>query len=463
MLGRLTSAISNLTTSAGPAPEASHHGPVRVQAYSALAKKLQDDGVPVSLADCNACDNPCETTSNSDPSSAPEGRGSVAELYDGLSGGKSYEEYVNEKYGDLGELPKGFDMDWETDLYDSSKGGKGRIVVISTGKSDWERDHVDEKDSLAHHLDNVISSAPTPKAASTKPSNHSTLPYIAPSAFPAPSEPLTSPIPVQPSLYSSSLISQSDDPSDQTVLVFPDWKVTLEIENTKQGAQGLYDAQLDGKLGRAGKKLSEVNAKEVESGLDRRRSWVLPYRAIVLLCSHKKRDKRCHIAAPLLRSALHTVLSKYDIAIDEDGSSLAYLSDQGPALEEVEGDALEREKEVGRRIEAIEGVHGGEGGQVGVFNINHLGGHRYAGVMIVLFPSGAYISYGRVTPQEIPRVVEDTVLGGKIVPGLLRNAVGVARPTNSGSSANDTGIGAETDSSNRVASGKASDRGFLSW
>ncbi|WVQ97626.1 hypothetical protein IAU59_004740 [Kwoniella sp. CBS 9459] len=453
MLGRLTSAISNLTTSSAPAPEASHHGPGRMQTYSTLAKKLQDDGVPVSLADCNACDNPCHDASENaenGTTQASRGRGSVAELYDGL-GARSYEEYVNEKYGDLGELPKGFDMDWETDLFDSSKGGKGRIVVISTGKSDWERDHVDEKDSLAHHLNKVISSAPTPKSDSDKTQSQSqaqpTLPYIAPSAFPAPSKPLTNPIAVQPSLYSSSLISQSDDPSDQTVLVFPDWKVTHEIENTKQGAKGLYDAQLDGRLGRAGKKSADVAAEEAESGLDRRRSWILPYRAIVLLCSHKKRDKRCHIAAPLLRSALHTVLAQYDITIDEDGSSLAYLSDQGSPLEELEGDELEREKEVGRRIEEIEGVHGGEGGQVGVFNINHLGGHRYAGVMLILFPSGAYISYGRVTPQEIPRVVEDTILGGKIVPGLLRNAVGVARPQ----SKEDSG------------DVKGSDKGFLSW
>ncbi len=37
------------------------------------------------------------------------------------------------------------------------------------------------------------------------------------------------------------------------------------------------------------------------------------------------------------------------------------------------------------------------------------------------------MSYGRLTPQEVPRVVEETILKGKIVPGLLRNAVGVSR------------------------------------
>jgi len=44
-----------------------------------------------------------------------------------------------------------------------------------------------------------------------------------------------------------------------------------------------------------------------------------------------------------------------------------------------------------------------------------------------MFSSGAYLSYGRVSPAEIPRVVEETILQGKVVPGLLRTAVGVKR------------------------------------
>ncbi|KAK6905918.1 hypothetical protein L486_08199 [Kwoniella mangroviensis CBS 10435] len=412
MLGKLTSFLS----SSEPLPS-SHTAPRRADSYVAISKELEKDQVPVSESDCVSCPHPC---ASSDGNGA--GAGSIAEvIYDG----KSYEEYVLEKYGDLGELPKGFDMDWETELQGSSKGGKGRVVVISTGKSDWERDHVDEKGSLAHQLDKAISSAPSIPSPPTDKSTNNALSYISPSAFPAPSQPLSHPISTPPSLYSSSLISQSDDPSDQSVLVFPDWKVVHEIDNSLNGAKALYENQLSGELGRAGKK-----GVDEDDELARRRSWVLPYRAVVLLCSHKRRDKRCHIAAPLLRSALHTVLSKYDIDIDEDGSSLSHLD--GPPLEEIEGTDQEREEEVGKRIEGIEGAQGGEGGQVGIFNINHLGGHRYAGVMIILFPSGAYISYGRVTPQEIPRVVEDTILQGKIVPGLLRNAVGVQREINGG-------------------------------
>lgn len=83
----------------------------------------------------------------------------------------------------------------------------------------------------------------------------------------------------------------------------------------------------------------------------------------------------------MLRSALHTVLEKYDIAIDETGSSLACL--EGDALEDIDGSDAERDEEAQTRIRDIEGISGGDGGEVGIFNINHLGGHRYAGVMLV--------------------------------------------------------------------------------
>ena len=88
-----------------------------------------------------------------------------------------------------------------------------------------------------------------------------------------------------PSLYSSSLISQSEEPTDQTVLVFPDWKVVHEVENSKQGAKGLYDNVLQSGIGREGSRLEG----SAQGSVGRLRSWVLPYRAIVLLCEQKGR------------------------------------------------------------------------------------------------------------------------------------------------------------------------------
>lgn len=66
------------------------------------------------------------------------------------------------------------------------------------------------------------------------------------------------------------------------MLVFPDWKVVHDVENTSEGAKALFDGALTGTLGRAGRAFKD------EGGTERRRSWVLPYRAVVLLCKFIK-------------------------------------------------------------------------------------------------------------------------------------------------------------------------------
>ena len=168
-----------------------------------------------------------------------------------------------------------------------------------------------------------------------------------------------------------------------------------EVENSQAGAKRLYDTVLKSGLGAEGVFVPENDREDV----GRIRSWVMPYRAIVLLCrsssylnhrgkgcrltpgSHKRRDKRCSIAAPLLRAALVTCLEKHDVTVDETGGSLINLSET--AVEDVEGTDEQRAAEIEKQKKGIEGVDGGDGGEVGIFNINHLGGHRYAGVMLV--------------------------------------------------------------------------------
>ncbi|BEJ17647.1 hypothetical protein CspHIS471_0610480 [Cutaneotrichosporon sp. HIS471] len=426
---KASSAVSSLRGSAAPsavpspAPSAphspaplgdNHEDPGRIRQYAEIAKALQHDDIPVSHADCESCNIPCEYKDT------PDGNGPTAQIGNAWDG-KTYEEYVEDKYGNIEGMPDMVEQDWESDLPGSGGPPVGRVVVISTGKSNWLRDHVEEEEGLAHQINEVLLEQPSTekKSKGGNPLDPST--YVKASAFPTPSSPFTKPVTQLPALYSSSMVSQSDDPTDQMTIVFPDWKVCLEVENSREGAQSLWDGAMSGTLGRAGRLLQKDG-----EGVERRRSFVLPYRAIVLLCSHKNRDKRCHIAAGLLRPVLIDCLERNGVTVDEVGSSLANLD--GPPLEELEGTDAEREAEVGRRIENIESVQGGQGGEVGVFNISHLGGHRYVGVMLILFPSGAYLSYGRVSPHQIPRVVEETILQGKVVPGLIRSGTGLARP-----------------------------------
>lgn len=129
-----------------------------------------------------------------------------------------------------------------------------------------------------------MSTLPASKGAKSKDGNPlKPSTYIKPSEFPPPSQPLKEPIKTQPALYSSSLVSQSDDCKDQTVLVFPDWKVVNDVENSKDGAKALYDTELGGSVGRAGLTLSSGGGSD---GVFRKRSHVMPYRAIVLLCEY---------------------------------------------------------------------------------------------------------------------------------------------------------------------------------
>jgi hypothetical protein len=101
----------------------------------------------------------------------------------------------------------------------------------------------------------------------------------------------TSTIPAQPptSLFSSSLVSQSASGENESALIFPEWTIYPEVPNSLTGAGELFSTA----SASAGIPSPGDGKRELEA-------WTIPYRAVVLLCSHKKRDKRCHIAAPLL-------------------------------------------------------------------------------------------------------------------------------------------------------------------
>lgn len=125
------SAVPSARSTPGP-PQPKHEEPERAAQYAKLVTALEKDDVPVSHADCASCSAPCAEDTNGGPT--------VAEIGNAWDG-KTYSEYVEDKYGDLGHLPKGFDTDWESDLAGSGGPPVGRVVVVSTAKSNWVRDH----------------------------------------------------------------------------------------------------------------------------------------------------------------------------------------------------------------------------------------------------------------------------------------------------------------------------------
>ncbi|GAA5923606.1 sucrase/ferredoxin-like domain-containing protein [Sporobolomyces koalae] len=314
--------------------------------------------------------------------------------------------------------PRGFDVDLDSDMLGSFK-GFARQVVISTGKADWEREVTDETDSLAQLLrDQYATSLKKPSflgslarkfsstvnlsGSTTSSDENKEVPGVLPTAA-RPNSTLTT---NNLSIVNSSFVSSSHHGHKESVMIFPDYKVVHDVEAKKEHADEMVDKYLSIENGRAGSSSSSL------------RSWPLPYRAVILLCSHKKRDKRCHIAAPLLANQFHHHLSKHDLIVDEHGEDL----EVGTPIEEWVGTDDERETQLNN---ALRDEHISAGERVGVFKISHIGGHRYAGNVCIYFPNGTCIYYGRVTPADVGVIVDRTILKGKIIPEFLRGGMGI--------------------------------------
>ena len=123
----------------------------------------------------------------------------------------------------------------------------------------------------------------------------------------------------------------------------------------------------------------------------------------ILICSHNTRDRRCGILGPLLNEAFE----KYGTS--RLHRNLNYL----------------RENKAWDIDPAYRGIR--------VTSISHIGGHIWAGNVIVYIPSmyhmadgrksplaGRCVWYGRVEPKHVEGIVEETIKKGRIIEELLR-------------------------------------------
>jgi (2Fe-2S) ferredoxin len=125
----------------------------------------------------------------------------------------------------------------------------------------------------------------------------------------------------------------------------------------------------------------------------------------VLICGHNARDIRCGRFGPALRDMFAAALP---------GAGLPVAT--GPPEEETTG------------VRARLGL------------TSHVGGHAFAGNVIVYVPPGMKSSdgrghslagcgvwYGRVEPRHVEGIVKETILGGRIIRELFRGGVGPDR------------------------------------
>jgi len=104
-------------------------------------------------------------------------------------------------------------------------------------------------------------------------------------------------------------------------------------------------------------------------------------RSVVLICSHHSRDERCGNYFPVLERVFREELARAGLRVGVD---------------------------------------------VEVAATSHLGGHKWAGnVVVYVLSEGWGVWYGRVGVREVEGIVRETVVGKKVVGGgILRGIVG---------------------------------------
>lgn len=101
----------------------------------------------------------------------------------------------------------------------------------------------------------------------------------------------------------------------------------------------------------------------------------------ILLCSHRTRDKRCAITAPIMRKQFELQFREHELYRDHDDD---------------------------------------RAGGMRVVYINHVGGHKFNANVFIYLNSGECIWMARVHPRHVQPIVEKTILEGKAFPSLMR-------------------------------------------
>ncbi|RMD40276.1 hypothetical protein DV735_g4855, partial [Chaetothyriales sp. CBS 134920] len=143
---------------------------------------------------------------------------------------------------------------------------------------------------------------------------------------------------------------------------------------------------------------------------------------IILVCSHGGRDQRCGILGPLLMREfarqLHAIFPRRDGTVaDGDG-------DDTP----------------------LGGATSFDHQSINVAGVSHIGGHKWAGNVILYIPPGYEIEiavdsgdrpeakvvsplagtgiwYGRVEPRHVEGIIEQTIFRGKVIHDLFRGGI----------------------------------------
>jgi (2Fe-2S) ferredoxin len=169
----------------------------------------------------------------------------------------------------------------------------------------------------------------------------------------------------------TSLEKKSDDAT--TVLILPAFTFVDNV--TGADIPALIERFVDAPTNQSNPVESEKSVISSHRSHLQSRDCVHDY--VVLLCSHKRRDARCGISAPLIKKELERHLRP--LGLYRDGN------DERP-------------------------------GGVGIYFVSHVGGHKFsANVLVYRKKEGQLIWLARIRPEHCEGIVKYTLLQGKVV------------------------------------------------
>ncbi|OZJ02142.1 hypothetical protein BZG36_05229, partial [Bifiguratus adelaidae] len=271
------------------------------------------------------------------------------------------------------QYPRNFNINTEDELLGTMK-PYGRHVIIATGSVDWAERIEEASGTLAAALSEVVDNASNNQEKQPKDGKNTKFEEVlatrllaeegsASSGTATPTEsgaetPLsdgpTSPAPEVAIDTGSNAPSAPKSPKGARIVI-----TNSSFENrytTVQDASDVYlypdNIVIPNVHPSNAKEFYDAYLASVKKPSTTFTTQPIPFRSVILICSHKRRDKRCGVAAPLLRDGFERSLRHRDVPEGDDG--------------------------------------------VAVEMVSHLGGHKYAGNTIIYSHEGKRGAYGAV-------------------------------------------------------------------
>ena len=136
---------------------------------------------------------------------------------------------------------------------------------------------------------------------------------------------------------------------------------------------------------------------------------------MVLICGHRGRDARCGVMGPVIQEEFEKALPREGIEVVQGPVPISQQNNGNTGL--LEGSTSPKPT-------ARTGL------------ISHIGGHKFAGNIIIYLPrkaksaageahplAGCGIWYGRVEPKHVESIVNRTILRGEVIEDLFRGGI----------------------------------------